>query len=1544
MKIVGKNRAVKSRTRASALIVLSAIAATFLFSILITVLLLSGAASAAHNFDTSETDGTTTFATTPNPRTISYTAGSGSTVMVLNIFTATLTARAGGAPTFNGKTFTQVGTRQTSGATGEGAVEMWYLLLTAADTGSAYTVSVPNTGSLAMRIHVSTYKSASGESALDVSAQTSANPGTNPSQSITTTVDGDVMVDALFTGYTTPPSAYNVGVQLYGQDGGSYGAASRYYLQETAGSQTLSWTQPSDDYALITASFKEVGSILSGYITNKSSGLPLSGVTVTTNTSQTTTTNVTGYYNFKISNGTYIISASLYGYDTNSTTKTISGANVTNANISLSPATASYQLSGYVKDQSSGAAISGAAVMTNTSHAATTDASGYYSFIVYNWTHMITASKTGYLDNSTIITVNGSAISNANISLLTLRKVLVATNRFVILDDPLTSGKTAQTTAGFAIPLYTGWSSTERWSGNQTQITGYVLVLDGKGMPVNNTNVTFILRNWNGADTNTSPTINTNSYGLANYTFDMNARNYYGNWNITATAVGISGAAGFIYNWWGCQSGGCFNHGTESPPAANSSRQNSPYTQGRESITANSNHNSITDTDCAGCHRSYGGTGGGDQFSGQPTKTADVHVTDTCATCHATIATHDTDEPIKSCSDCHNRTDISEKYTMAGSPLRSNYSGLVASTGHNPNSTIPCIICHGPMHNITKPDETQRFIKNNDTEDTHCTDCHQSYNEHNASVNCTLCHSDDVHYIQVFTRNATGGANYTNVTGLSNPPSNCTLCHQNGTKFFNSLENLSKAGNYTKRRDPPQVAVPVSTYVPVEHSNDTAAGTKWNSTGYWNNSIQFTWCLYCHSNTTHSDIALGRPSQFDGNNIVNSSLSISASWCASCHWQGYTNGSNAYGDTISAFLSESLPVPPEITGNATYGANKSNPDNFNHSDFSIKSDIACNGCHGSLALPSNVTALMHNVTKGYAGPDCIGCHDYGKPDSKALHRINNSAMNGSTAMHRNLNSNANNSSVGVSGENRKCWGCHTSNGTPPASFNDMGDRFANPYECYDCHNSTGKPYDNVSSALNVSRHFRSSIPIRAASNASDNSSSCLVCHNLTEMIVSYKEDDNYYSNSSLVSHYGKNRTDLRTWDSGRASNCSYCHQNVSTAFSVAMLDWTYNSSIKNHTQKSANPNCLNSSCHNTGWMHNSSLTRPVFNITNTSPYCSTCHAGREKHNGTQDCSRCHINQSSNDTIHPIKYILSNGSFSTSNTSAADCISCHQKGIAGFPSAPGIPDPLYHSDNATNGSIWNSTAYWTSSLTACTYCHNDTKHNATALGRPAYWKGNNMVNASINTGTWCSSCHYQGYSSGGKNHGDMTSTFASANLSVPPEITNGTYARSIYNRSNYYNHSLTNYNDAVCRQCHGIYLSSGITITVLMHNITGNTCTDCHYSFEAMNNTTRPDRYVDPSMYGTSQHSTLNCTDCHTRGHRNIGARKACEDCHAVQQNPITDRDRHNITATPGASVVNNTDCTSCHSSTLYNRSIATYGYWKPKDCDYCHTYPDKYYE
>ncbi|CAG0983377.1 hypothetical protein METP2_02118 [Methanosarcinales archaeon] len=78
---------------------------------------------------------------------------------------------------------------------------------------------------------------------------------------------------------------------------------------------------------------------LSGYVTSISSGSPLSGVAVQAkSTIPNATTDANGFYRFTaLSDETYIVNASLAGYISNSTIITVSGADVANANISLSP-------------------------------------------------------------------------------------------------------------------------------------------------------------------------------------------------------------------------------------------------------------------------------------------------------------------------------------------------------------------------------------------------------------------------------------------------------------------------------------------------------------------------------------------------------------------------------------------------------------------------------------------------------------------------------------------------------------------------------------------------------------------------------------------------------------------------------------------------------------------------------------------------------------------------------------------------------------------------------------------------------------------------------------------------------------------------------------------------------------------------------------------------------------------------------------------------------------------------------------------------------
>jgi hypothetical protein len=199
---------------------------------------------------------------------------------------------------------------------------------------------------------------------------------------------------------------------------------------------------------------------------------------------------------------------------------------------------------------------------------------------------------------------------------------------------------------------------------------------------------------------------------------------------------------------------------------------------------------------------------------------------------------------------------------------------------------------------------------------------------------------------------------------------------------------------------------------------------------------------------------------------------------------------------------------------------------------------------------------------------------------------------------------------------------------------------------------------------------------------------------------------------------------------------------------------------------------------------------------------------------------------------------------------------------------------------------------------------------------------------------------------------MTSIFEEDSLPVPPEIANhSTYAPD--ELSGYYNHSLSNYSDANCKECHGKFLSNWSNTTSLefVHNVGRGECWGCHYDFAYMNNTrNRPGKFVNETLFNNSVHgdpTEINCWDCHTYAHPPPESGwKWCESCHVANQS-TSDPNRHNLTSDPQNNVFNSTDsvmditdCTECHDADLYDTATATYNSTSGKDCRYCHTFPD----
>ena len=244
----------------------------------------------------------------------------------------------------------------------------------------------------------------------------------------------------------------------------------------------------------------------------------------------------------------------------------------------------------------------------------------------------------------------------------------------------------------------------------------------------------------------------------------------------------------------------------------------------------------------------------------------------------------------------------------------------------------------------------------------------------------------------------------------------------------------------------------------------------------------------------------------------------------------------------------------------------------------------------------------------------------------------------------------------------------------------------------------------------------------------------------------------------------------------------------------------------------------------------------------------------------------------------------------SRTNAVDCTTCHQKSdvdssLAGF-SPVKVNDPLHHSDNTSNGSVWGT--YWTSTnpIEACLYCHNDTRHSATPLGRPLEWNSSYEMNTAIGSGTNCADCHYNGDG----NYGGMDSAFTGSGRNIPPEITNGSWN----GKSGYFNHTLSDYTDTKCRTCHG---NAGIsTVGALVHNVSkggagGEDCIGCHNSISPAT-----PQVVDINAFNTSIHQNINdpvnkdyrvtnedCWQCHYNKDMVRTNIKKCRDCHAKPQ-------------------------------------------------------------
>ncbi|MDO9098173.1 MAG: hypothetical protein Q7U60_08630, partial [Candidatus Methanoperedens sp.] len=604
------------------------------------------------------------------------------------------------------------------------------------------------------------------------------------------------------------------------------------------------------------------------------------------------------------------------------------------------------------------------------------------------------------------------------------------------------------------------------------------------------------------------------------------------------------------------------------------------------------------------------------------------------------------------------------------------------------------------------------------------------------------------------------------------------------------------------------------------------------------------------------------------------------------------------------------------------------------------------------------------VVKG-GGPGCLDCHNYSTPQNFTDKNGNSLRYIDGANFSRSVHANMNQANASIYGVNASCWACHNSSGYAVKN-NTHPDKRDTPYTCTDCHLAGGSNKGAFNATI-VEEHFINGSNIRTA-NATSNITSCINCHeNVSEMILVNNDTDTgsfagdgvrQNGGNKSFYHYGKNRTDLRAWDSGKAANCSYCHQNTSTAFSPYMSDLN-NRNISNHSIKynSSNPSCISSECHSSGWLHNSSLTKPSLSLPN-STYCLTCHGtpgssnttkkNLQLHNNSLNCTLCHLD--TNKSIHPVKYRQTdNVTFATSNSSAVNCTTCHQgSGLVNFSNATRIPTPMNHSTNNYSGALWNGTqpGFWinTSQQSACNYCHGTIAlHNSSGLGNITKVRGNNSKNQNLTGGYWCANCHYNSTPSGNFSYKGNLYT------PQPPDVLNksglvpATARDGITKFQNHSDYFTTSYDDARCKDCHNNALNAGATSLNFSHNLApavgGANCTACHFigagveniNITAINDSSSIHKDLnknapatdngynnskkcwschgygnEPSEHPTRYKTPYNCTDCHISG--------AGQNFNYTPNNTVLNVTQHywngNSIRTPNA-----TSCYACHNVT-----------------------------
>ncbi|MCZ7360153.1 MAG: hypothetical protein O8C55_08770, partial [Candidatus Methanoperedens sp.] len=777
------------------------------------------------------------------------------------------------------------------------------------------------------------------------------------------------------------------------------------------------------------------------------------------------------------------------------------------------------------------------------------------------------------------------------------------------------------------------------------------------------------------SDTNSKTNV-TDANGLATASFDLNSEQQYGRWKITARAtvngVAVSSDSNFVYNWWGCQNchGDPYSNKAETkgyPDKVKSGDKLSPYDPYSPYITGRDFHNTmytdhhlsgkdLVEGECWACHNSYdrdlhlgqANKIDGNSYPGKGTpSTYGVHANLACASCHSIIGTSERgSQTIKSCdaSGCHQgatafNPNVMRETVVATSPriyvnysaqdlnpgIRSLVNGIPTAatflsnplTGARAHTSatiqdIPCTVCHGPMHNVTKPDITT-MSKNKVTEDSQCTSCHQPKKHSQTNpVYCTACHSQDAHKIQILGKDGTY-KNRGSSGAITASRSDCTECHKTGPANT-SLGSL-------KTRDPLAYTTnfdPAGKYN-TQHPTADCANSCHNTTDFHNISKAAGGpdCLICHDSTGS---AIHR---VDGNSIaagIHANLNPRTpadpnSKCWGCHQSDGSKPLNSMGDIfdrpykcIDCHLSSGQKA-------GAYGAF------IVDEHYPSGKDIRALVGNGSL----QACIICHNKTQmkvNYLSPDNIFTNyslvsHYGK---KRIDMLNATNETNCAYCHKNTSEFNNvfqkNSNTQITHDNgQSCLNCHREQGSNKGRIHDSSLIAGGGPDCVSCHSGSGRAKVDVQSMNNPDYiHYDLNNNSNTGSLNSVNRI-CWGCHT-NDTVASDKKVD--FSELPQSGHPDGVRT---------PRNCTACHKGT-VKFNAPLIS-EHNPAGDELKTKYTCVQCHNNSIRpfidtQTNISTNTNNSDPDFNIGRVSHYANT---SKLQVGGTESvyCLNCHNN-------------------------------------------------------------------------------------------------------------------------------------------------------------------------------------------------------------------------------------------------------------------------------------------------------------------------------